>query len=183
MPARKKYYSDNIGKIIVVTIFGICFGLVEAMVVIYLRQILATNSHDFFNNAHSFMSTGAKAQLLSLGFIVFLRPEVLAFWDTLHLEIMRETATIFMLLSIGYISSNYWKDRFAYFLLAFGVWDIFYYFWLTLCNGWPRSLLDVDVLFLIPVPWISPVIIPISISVLMIIISLVIINKSSNKNI
>jgi hypothetical protein len=181
----KKNRSENvrksINKIVAVVIFGIGFGLVEAMVVIYLRQILITSSHDFFSNANYFMQSGVKAQLLSLGFIVFLRPEVLAFWDTLHLEIMRETATIFMLLTLAYVTSDKWKERLAYFLLSFGVWDIFYYFWLAICNGWPRSLMDTDVLFLIPVPWVSPVIVPISISVVMILTALWLIEKTPVK--
>jgi hypothetical protein len=177
-PARKNCgILGSFDKIIAVFLFGMAFGLVEAMVVIYLRQILASTNHDFFIDAIRWSKEGAKVQLISLGFIFFLKPEVLVWWDTLHLEILRESATILMLLSIGYVTGKSWKSRFAYFLMAFGVWDIFYYIWLFWLNGWPRSLMDIDVLFLIPVPWISPVYVPVLISLLMISVSLWIINR------
>jgi bacteriorhodopsin len=52
--------------------------------------------------------------------------------------------------------------------VAFGVWDIFYYVWLKVMLDWPASLNDWDILFLIPLPWIGPVIAPVLISLLMI---------------
>ena len=58
-------------------------------------------------------------------------------------------------------------SRVAYAAIAFGVWDIFYYVFLRLMSGWPRTLLDWDILFLLPLPWwgrLSPV----SIALLMI---------------
>ena len=48
----------------------------------------------------------------------------------------------------------------AFFLLAFGIWDIFYYVFLKVLIDWPKSLLTWDVLFLIPVPWAGPVLAP-----------------------
>ena len=51
-------------------------------------------------------------------------------------------------------------------------WDIFYYVWLWIFLGWPPSLLTWDVLFLIPVPWIGPVLAPIIVSVALIVGSL-----------
>ena len=60
------------------------------------------------------------------------------------------------------------RQRLAYALVAFGVWDIFYYVWLKVLTGWPHSLLDWDVLFLIPLPWWGPVLAPVLISLLMI---------------
>src|SRR5207249_9991105 len=49
-----------------------------------------------------------------------------------------------------------------------GVWDIFYYVFLRVLTGWPKSLLDWDILFLIPLPWWGPVWAPVSIALLMI---------------
>ncbi len=72
------------------------------------------------------------------------------------IELGRELATIFMLASISFLIGARFVDRFSYFLFAFGVWDIFYYVWLKLFINWPDSLLTDDLLFLIPVPWISP---------------------------
>ena len=57
----------------------------------------------------------------------------------------------------------------AYSLIAFGVWDIFYYVFLAVIAGWPQSLLDWDVLFLIPLPWWGPVIAPVIIAALMVV--------------
>jgi len=167
------------GKVIAVILFAVAFGLVEAMVVVYLRQILATTTHDIFTTAGLLKEQGAKAILVSLGFIVFLRPEVLASWDTLHIEIIRETATIVMLLTLAYVASRFWRERLAYFLLSFGVWDIFYYIWMYYVIHWPRYLFDTDVLFLIPVPWVSPVIVPATISLGMIILSFVFLSVKS----
>jgi len=48
------------------------------------------------------------------------------------------------------------------------VWDIFYYVFLKMMCGWPHSLLDWDVLFLLPLPWWGPVLAPVLISLLMI---------------
>ncbi|QKJ97810.1 MAG: hypothetical protein HND39_16860 [Ignavibacteriota bacterium] len=54
------------------------------------------------------------------------------------------------------------------FSCASGIWDIFYYIWLYVFIQWPKSLMDWDVLFLIPLPWWGPVISPILISVILI---------------
>ena len=52
--------------------------------------------------------------------------------------------------------------------VAFGVWDIFYYVFLKMICGWPHSLLDWDILFLLPLPWWGPVLAPVLISLLLI---------------
>jgi hypothetical protein len=49
------------------------------------------------------------------------------------------------------------------------VWDLFYYVWLRLLLGWPPSLLTWDVLFLIPVPWIGPVLAPVVVSIALVV--------------
>jgi hypothetical protein len=54
------------------------------------------------------------------------------------------------------------------------VWDVFYYVWLKVILDWPASLSDWDILFLIPLPWIGPVIAPVLISLLMIVCGLTI---------
>ncbi|UCF15975.1 MAG: hypothetical protein JSW59_00665, partial [Phycisphaerales bacterium] len=56
------------------------------------------------------------------------------------------------------------QQRFAYFLTIFAVWDIFYYVWLKILIDWPSTIMDWDVLFLIPVTWASPVLYPVLIS-------------------
>jgi len=80
------------------------------------------------------------------------------------IEIGREAATLAMILSVSAVAGRTAWERFLYFALAFGVWDIFYYLWLWIFIGWPPSLLTWDVLFLIPVPWLGPVVAPVIVS-------------------
>ena len=85
------------------------------------------------------------------------------------IEVGREAATLLMLWAVGWLAGRTWRGRAGYALIAFGVWDIFYYIFLVPMSGWPNSLLDWDVLFLIPLPWWGPVLAPVSISVLLIV--------------
>jgi hypothetical protein len=48
------------------------------------------------------------------------------------------------------------------------VWDLLYYVFLKLMCGWPRSLFDWDILFLLPLPWWGPVLAPMSIAIMLI---------------
>jgi hypothetical protein len=84
-------------------------------------------------------------------------------------EIVREAATMVMLASLGWLAGRTIRSRFGYLLIAFGIWDIFYYVFLKVLTGWPHSLLDWDILFLIPLPWWGPVIAPTLVAALMII--------------
>ncbi len=148
--------TDNklIKKIIWVAIFSISMGFVEAAVVVYLRRIYYPG-----------------------GFAFPLKPLT----DSLiGIEVLRETATIFMLLSIAMLAGKRIWERFAYFLFCFGVWDIFYYVWLKALINWPLTIFDRDILFLIPLPWIGPVIAPAALSLLMIIFSLLILYSFYN---
>jgi hypothetical protein len=85
-----------------------------------------------------------------------------------EVELVREAATLLMLLTIGMLAAQGWRKRWAYTAIAFGVWDILYYVFLRIMCGWPRSVLDWDILFLLPLPWWGPVIAPVSIALLMI---------------
>jgi hypothetical protein len=84
-------------------------------------------------------------------------------------EIVREASTLVMLLAVGILAAATWQKRLAYTLVAFGTWDIFYYVFLYAISGWPASVFDWDVLFLIPLPWWGPVLAPVSIASLMIV--------------
>jgi hypothetical protein len=145
---------NNTGKIIWLAIFAIAMAFIESAVVVYLRAI--------------FYPDGFKFPLKAI---------------TDHkivIEVFREAATLFMLLSVTFLAGKKRWERFAWFMFSFGVWDVFYYFWLKVLLNWPASLFDWDILFLIPVPWISPVIAPVSISLLMIIFS-ILISRSIHK--
>ena len=81
-------------------------------------------------------------------------------------ELTREFATMIMLFAVGFLAGRTWRTRIGYAAIAFGVWDIFYYVFLKIMCGWPHSVLDWDVLFLLPMPWWGPVLAPVLISLL-----------------
>jgi hypothetical protein len=83
-------------------------------------------------------------------------------------ELMRELATMIMLFTVGVLAGRTWRVRWGYAALAFGVWDIFYYVFLKIMCDWPHSLLDWDILFLLPLPWWGPVLAPVLIAALLI---------------
>jgi hypothetical protein len=83
-------------------------------------------------------------------------------------ELVREAATLIMLLAVGMAAARSWLKRLAYTAIAFGVWDILYYVFLRIMSDWPTSLLDWDILFLLPLPWWGPVLAPVCIASLMI---------------
>ena len=84
------------------------------------------------------------------------------------IELAREVATLVMLAAVGALAGRTLRARLAYAAIAFGTWDIFYYVWLRVMCGWPSSLFDWDVLFLLPLPWWGPVVAPASIAIIMI---------------
>jgi len=141
-------------RLLFLAIFSSAMAFVESAVVVYLRAL--------------FYPHGMTDVLV--GF-----PQ--SFYGT---EVFREAATIIMLVSVALLSARKnWWDRLAYFLWCFGIWDIFYYFWLFVLIAWPPSLFTQDVLFLIPVPWIAPVIVPIAISCSMILVTLLILSMKT----
>lgn len=83
-------------------------------------------------------------------------------------ELIREAATLLMLITVGMLAGKNWRSRWGYSAIAFGVWDIFYYVFLKVITGWPNTLNDWDILFLLPLPWWGPVIAPVLIASLMI---------------
>ncbi len=83
-------------------------------------------------------------------------------------ELVREAATLVMLLTVGLLAGRTWRQRLGYTAIAFGAWDILYYVFLRVISGWPTSLFDWDILFLLPLPWWGPVLAPVSIALLMI---------------
>jgi hypothetical protein len=117
-----------------VFVFAVAFALVEAMVVVYLRK------------------------LFSLEFALQFTPKRFHFPHAyLHFEQAREAATMVMLLAVGVLAGRTWWQRFAFWLFAFGVWDIFYYVWLWVYLRWPSGPSGRDLLFLIPNEWWAPV--------------------------
>lgn len=81
--------------------------------------------------------------------------------DQYTLEMMRESATLFVLVAIAWLGASSAWDRARAFLFAFGLWDIVYYITLWMLSGYP-TLTSNDVLFLVPVPWTAPVWAPVA---------------------
>ncbi len=93
-------------------------------------------------------------------------------------ERSREVATMVVLLAVGYLVGRTWWQKLAYYLFAFGCWDVCYYVSLRVLLHWPRSFADRDLLFLIPGQWWGPVWEPIGISVGFIVAAVVILRTT-----
>ena len=139
-----------------VTIFAITMGIFEGSVVVYLRALYYPEGFNF--------------PLIPLDNQIAVT------------ELIRELASLFMLLSVGIIAGKNFSQRFAWFIYSFAVWDIIYYVFLWLILAWPESLLTWDILFLLPVTWTGPVLAPVLISVLMIILALIIYHFNLKSN-
>lgn len=75
-------------------------------------------------------------------------------------EVVREAATIIMLAAVAAAATRTFPGWLAAFSIVFGAWDLSFYASLRALIGWPRSLMTWDLLFLIPVPWVGPVLAP-----------------------
>jgi len=127
---------------ILLGVFCLAMGILEAIVVVYLRQL-------YYPDGFDFPLTFLSAQMITI-------------------EWIRELTTIIMLAVLGILAGKDNLQRFFFFLFSFGVWDLAYYAGLKLFLDWPSSFITWDILFLIPVPWVSPVLAPVICSVTMI---------------
>lgn len=139
----------------VVIIFGIAFAYIEAAVVVYLRTIFHPDGfafplHDFPIGQH---------------------------YNFLLTEIGRETATLVLILSSAWLIGRNLQQRFAYFLAIFAIWDIFYYVWLKVLLDWPASIMDWDILFLIPFAWAGPVVAPVLVSIILLVFAVILLYR------
>jgi hypothetical protein len=91
-------------------------------------------------------------------------------------ELLRETATLIMLVFIGVLAGKKLADGFAWFIYSFAIWDIFYYVFLKIMINWPESFFTWDILFLIPATWTGPVITPVLVSLMMILLAIFILH-------
>jgi hypothetical protein len=134
------------------TVFAIAFGFIEGTVVVYLRLIAYPDGFHFP--------------------LEDIEPWL---WWT---ETVREAATLTLLFAVARLAVTGGMRRFAVFAYCFGVWDLCYYVALKVCLNWPASLLDWDVLFLIPLPWTSPVLAPVLVSFALIGAALVLLREA-----
>jgi hypothetical protein len=134
-------------------LFGISFGYVEASVVVYLRTVY----DPLRQTLHPERPAGELFPLITVDQLKTRAPE--KSW-LLGVEIAREAATITMLASVAMAAAgtrSMWLPSFA---IAFGTWDLFFYIFLRVLLHWPASVMTWDILFLIPVPWVAPVLAP-----------------------
>jgi hypothetical protein len=143
--------KDLTKNIIWLVLFSIAMGFLEGAVVIYLREL--------------YYPTG------------FAFPLIIMSDNIALVELFREVATIVMLIGLGFLAGRTPNQRLSFFLMSFAIWDIFYYVFLWLVLDWPQSFLEWDILFLVPVPWVGPVITPILITITMLALSTVLLKR------
>jgi hypothetical protein len=140
--------TDNLLRTVTwLTLFSIAMGFLETAVVVYLRKLYYPG-----------------------GFAFPLEP---VGPDIGMTEFWREAATVIMLIGAGIMAGKNAPQKFVFFLYCFAIWDIFYYVFLYVLLGWPQSLFTWDILFLIPVPWVGPVICPCLVALSMIALTFV----------
>jgi hypothetical protein len=147
-------------------LFGISFGYLEAAVVVYLRAIYDPIRHSI----HPERPPADLFPLITQDQLVAAGPENSR---RLIIEIGREAATIAMLAAVGLAAGRNFSERMAAFAIVFGLWDISFYAFLRLMIHWPESLSTWDILFLIPLPWIGPVLAPVLVSAALIVCGLI----------
>lgn len=148
---RDSEASTFLRRAAVVSAYALAMAYLESAVVVYLQRALSMTPATLF-------PLRDQATLGGLGSI----------------EIGREVATIVMLATVGWLAGRTSLERFAWTSVAFGIWDIGYYFWLWVFIGWPTSFGTTDLLFLLPVPWIAPVLAPILVSIALIIFGFIV---------
>jgi len=131
------------GKILALTLFAVAMAYLEAAVVVYLREL-------YYPGGFTLTMPGMTEAMLTV-------------------EMLREAATLVLLIAVAFVAGRLSWERFGYLIFVWGVWDIFYYVWLKIAIDWPATLFDWDVLFLLPLPWLGPIIAPILVAILMVI--------------
>ena len=134
---------EMLKRLVIAVVFSIAFAYIESAVVVYLRVIF--HPHGFAFPLEVFGVTAEAKRLLVI-------------------EVGREAATLMLILTAAWLFGQRRQERVAYFLVIFAVWDVFYYVWLKVLLDWPASIMDWDILFLIPAIWASPVLYPILVS-------------------
>ena len=133
--------KTSLVRLFLLAVFGIAMAHLEGVVVVYLRKALELNDSE--SNKESIDKFPKRY---------------------LNIEMTREAATIIMLAVIACLIGTTWLERGIFFLWTFAFWDLFYYVSLYILIKWPSSLKTIDVLFLIPKPWIAPVWFPVGVS-------------------
>lgn len=152
---RRDGLNLSLRRKLAIAAFALAFGFVEAAVVVYLRAAIGD-----LPGYHGTLSDVRRMAANSFG----TQSSITFPQSLLTVEVAREAATMVMLVSIALLSATRNRERWAVFLWAFAIWDITYYAGLWATVGWPQSLKETDVLFLIPVPWMAQVWYPLLVS-------------------
>lgn len=129
-----------------ITVFAVAFAWVEAAVAISLKRLYYPDGWK-----PPFHALPAEANLL---------------------EQAREVMTLIMIASVAAFGRPTWREGIARGLWIFGIWDLGYYAFLLWLTGFPSSLLDLDLVFLVPIVWVFPVWVPVLVSVLAVLVAL-----------
>ncbi|HEY7728438.1 MAG TPA: hypothetical protein VID50_08290 [Candidatus Eisenbacteria bacterium] len=121
------------------TVFALGMGFVEAACVVSLKQL--------------YFADGYRAPFHAI-------PPA-----ALRLEQVREIATLVMLAGVALLEAGGVRGFLARGLWTFGAWDLSYYVFLRFLTGFPARLTDLDIVFLVPGPWVLPVWVPVAASV------------------
>lgn len=155
---RRRGLELSRAQLLLAALFATAFGFVEGAVVVYLRAAVGLlPGYEGTLDDVARLSAGLYQQTQS---VRQLPPSLL------RVEVAREAATLLMLLSVSLLAARTARERCALFLWCFAIWDLAYYGSLWATVRWPASLRDTDVLFLIPVPWLSQVWFPVLVSLL-----------------
>ncbi len=133
------------------------FGYVEAAIVVDLRAIYDPIRASLYPD----QPAGALFPLITLEQLRAAAPHYVRL---LIIELGRELATMIMLAAMAALAVRRRGEWIAMFMISFGVWDLVYYVGLKAMIDFPASLLTWDILFLLPVPWLGPVLAPVIVS-------------------
>ena len=159
-------------RALVVMLFAVAFGYVESAIVVYLRVIYDPIRISLHPEQPS-------ESLLPLITVEELRKADPKHIRRLGIEVGREAAAMVMLAAVAALAARRRGEWMAMFLISFGVWDVAYYIGLKAMIGFPASLLTWDILFLIPVPWLGPVLAPVIVAVTMIVAGLIVLAETA----
>ena len=138
--------------------FSIAFAYIESAVVVYLRALFYPDGFTFPLAMFDLTALGKRLTVTEIG---------------------REAATLVLIVTAAALFGVNRQERAAYFLLIFAVWDLFYYVWLKVLLDWPASIMDWDVLFLIPYVWASAVLYPVLVALLMLVFAVAVLHRSA----
>ncbi|MBN1805577.1 MAG: hypothetical protein JW837_10020 [Sedimentisphaerales bacterium] len=162
-PQTTRFISESLKTTIkvfcIVVVFSMAFAYIESAVVVYLREIFHPDGFSFPVTVFDLSPIGRRLLLTEIG---------------------REAATLVLILTSSWLFGKNRRQRFAYFMIIFAVWDIFYYVWLKVLLGWPASVMDWDILFLIPLTWASAVLYPVLVSVALLVFAAVILYRDAH---